>query len=507
MAKENHHKTLCESLDIKDKRLWPKINRIRGGIKSAVQPLIKSDKTIAFKDSEINEVLIEQHVLPPASITQDDSWRTHVDESVKKILAEEQLLLNDGPRTYYNMPFTYREVIKAEKKMEPHSAPGPDGILPIMIQKGHPNLTKAIHHSFNVAFDEGVFPAVLKKENRIYLAKDSKPHYNSSKMYRSISLSSCIGKMYESVSAVRLVSFMDHNGLWDAHQYAYKKNHNLVQCLMYYVMSVLSATHEGKYTATAFIDLEGAYDRVWRNGLIYKLYEAGIRGNLLLMIASFLSGRFARSMANSDVSRWIESILGLPQGSILSPILFIFFILDLTFKIPLHISYADDLSAWSSSESLEECKQVTIDNIQKVEEWCHKWGQSHHKTEVMLHTPSGKHECLIIPGPAGKPLPQATTRKLLGVIIDETFSFQEHIKYIAGKATSALQGIGPIIAYTRSDTSLALCNALVYPHITKTYPIWCATKASIAPLEKVHRSILLKSSKAGFHRAPRIPVK
>ena len=93
-----------------------------------------------------------------------------------------------------------------------------------------------------------------------------------------------------------------------------------------------------KHTTAVFIDLQQAYDRVWRNGLIYKLYEAGIRGNLLLMIASFLSGRFARSMANSDVSRWIESILGLPQGSILSPILFIFFILDLTFKIPLHIS-------------------------------------------------------------------------------------------------------------------------------------------------------------------------
>ena len=141
------------------------------------------------------------------------------------------------------------------------------------------------------------------------------------------------------------------------------------------------------FTATTFIDLEGAYDRVWRNGLLYKLYQAGLRGKLLLSIASYLTNRFARSFANGNVSEWIETLLGLPQGSILSPILFIFFIMDLTLRIPKQISYADDLSFWIIVPTLEECQSSTLATINGITKWCYKWGQAHHKTEIMVHAP------------------------------------------------------------------------------------------------------------------------
>jgi len=114
----------------------------------------------------------------------------------------------------------------------------------------------------------------------------------------------------------------------------------------------------------------------------------------------------------------------------------------------------------------------------------------------MLHTPSGKQEVLMVPSGSGKPIPQVATRKLLGWILDEKLDSQAHIKFIAGCATSALYSISPIISHTQWDASLLLSKALVAQHLSRTYPIWCATKASLAPLEKVHRSMLLKCTKA-----------
>jgi ribonuclease HI len=195
------------------------------------------------------------------------------------------------------------------------------------------------------------------------------------------------------------------------------------------------------------------------------------------------------------MSEWIETLLGLPQGSILSPILFIFFIMDLTSRIPNQISYADDLTLWIHAQTLEECNSSTLAAINNITKWCYKWGQAHHKTEVMLHAPTQQKGAITVNDSTGKPIPQVKTRKLLGVILDEELKFKEHISFISGRATSALHGVAPIIAHTSWETALGICKALVEPHLTRTYPVWCHSKASISSLEKVHRGMLMKATK------------
>ena len=496
-SKEMHQIELCKNLKADDKKLWPKICKIKGGgVRAAIQPLVdpsSKDKKVEFDDENINKILIEHHIKPPPPRKYDIEWHKQVNKSVEETLKKEKSDIALNVQTY-NRQVSQQEIDAAIAAPDPYSAPGPDRILPILVQKGHHNINKALHYSINIAFDEGNFPDCNKRENRSYLAKDGRKKYNFANSYRSISLSSVLGKTHERVLAGRLTCFMDENGLWDPHQYAYRKNRSLVQALMFYVISVISARSQDMFTATTFIDLEGAYDRVWRNGLLYKLHQAGLRGKLFLSIASFLTNRFARSFANGDVSDWIETLLGLPQGSILSPILFIFFIMDLTYRIPNQISYADDLSLWISALTLEECQLNTKSAIQDVTEWCYKWGQSHHKTEIMIHGPRKQKGTIEILDQEDKPIPQVKTRKLLGVILDEELEFKDHISFITGRAMSALHGIAPIIKHTPWNTALTVGKALVTAHLTRTYPVWCHAKASISSLEKAHRSLLMKAT-------------
>ena len=86
----------------------------------------------------------------------------------------------------------------------------------------------------------------------------------------------------------------------------------------------------GLYGAAVMVDLEGAFDATWRKGLIYKLYKTGIKGMLLTILDSFLTNRFSRNLVNGYISEWFESNFGLPQGSILSPVLFLIFTGDLS---------------------------------------------------------------------------------------------------------------------------------------------------------------------------------
>ncbi len=139
-------------------------------------------------------------------------------------------------------------------------------------------------------------------------------------------------------------------GSFQYHEYAYRKDHNLTQALLYYSLQATKGLKTG-HRVSCYIDFEGAFDNVWRNAILYKLHKAGLRGRLFLYIASFLSDRGIRSLINDYVSGVTASTIGVPQGSVIAPVLFIFFISDLTERLGPHIRYAGNLSLWETNRS------------------------------------------------------------------------------------------------------------------------------------------------------------
>ena len=143
------------------------------------------------------------------------------------------------------------------------------------------------------------------------------------------------------------------------------------------------AIANGEYGIVIMADLEGAFDSVWREGALYKLHMAGINNNLLAVLSSFLTDRVCKNFVNSYQGPWLETQLGVPQGSLLSPLIFLVYTSDLTLEEekpqsqvklkPQESKYADDVEFWRTHKNYYQLLiniQLAIVNLQS---WCYKW--------------------------------------------------------------------------------------------------------------------------------------
>ncbi len=121
------------------------------------------------------------------------------------------------------------------------------------------------------------------------------------------------------------------------------------------------------------IDFEGAFDAVWRDGGILKLHEAGITDNMLLYLSSFLENRKSRSLVNGFTSDWIDTLTGVPQGSVVAPIIFVLFISHITRQMCSHIGYADDLTIWISAVDAKEASKELQKSLDRMLTLSKKW--------------------------------------------------------------------------------------------------------------------------------------
>ena len=163
-------------------------------------------------------------------------------------------------------------------------------------------------------------------------------------------------------------------------------------------MKIFSSKCHG---AAIITDLEGAIDATWCKGLIYKLYHSGIKGNLLILLNNFLTDRLSRNNVNGYVSKWFPTTIGLPQGSILSPILFLvytgYLLTDQKKSCPFYDNsfslnsetadkddvttlnkskFADDYHLWRTSSNITDLESSIQSNLKMINCWCHKWKEA-----------------------------------------------------------------------------------------------------------------------------------
>ena len=164
---------------------------------------------------------------------------------------------------------------------------------------------------FQTFWDRGEFPNPWKLSNVIYLPKPGKETYSQERSYRPICLSDILGKIFERIIARRLVAYLLKIGFFNDTQYAYQSGADCEQAILDMALDIWNGFCHKKVAAVGFIDLEGAFDAVWRDGLKYKLIKLGVNGRLYKVIESFLNNRFARSFVNSTTTDWIKVVLRL----------------------------------------------------------------------------------------------------------------------------------------------------------------------------------------------------
>ncbi|VDI25046.1 Hypothetical predicted protein [Mytilus galloprovincialis] len=195
----------------------------------------------------------------------------------------------------YNEPIDLDELIGAIQRLKNDTAPGPDQIFSELLMKADESLYNVLSYVFNKSWEEGKLPKPWKLANVKFIRKMGKSTYNNPSSYRPISLTSILGKVMERVVTSRLEGYIETNSILDPEQEGFRHYRSTENALLSLTQNIFNAFNNNEFILAVFIDLEKAYDSVWREGLLTKLYDNGVKGNIWNWINNFLKERQARN--------------------------------------------------------------------------------------------------------------------------------------------------------------------------------------------------------------------
>ena len=215
----------------------------------------------------------------------DNDFKLSIEKELKAINStqnHEELFDSVG----INRCISLEETEAALEYLKPGKAAGPDKVFTDLLLKANEELVKAIHRLFALSFSTGNIPLEWKKTELKFLRKSGKKNYNLASAYRPTSLTSCLGKCLERIVTVRLNGFIEHNKIIDLEQEpfleGFRKFHSTTHALLRHVQDIYDGFNRNESTLVAFIDMEKAFDSVWRDGLLVKMHNLGIRAGLPL---------------------------------------------------------------------------------------------------------------------------------------------------------------------------------------------------------------------------------
>ena len=249
---------------------------------------------------------------------------------------------------------------------------GPDEISPKLIKTMGNSLVKPLTLLFNRTLTLGQVPSEWKMSNISAIFKKSGDIQNPTN-YRPISITSCMGKMLEKIIFKYLFNYLETNHIITNFQSGFRPKDSTVNQLLEIYHTIIENLDKGKEIKFIFCDISKAFDKVWHDGLLFKLRKIGIKNNLLSWFNSYLSNRKQRVITEGFSSNWENTQAGVPQGSVLGPYLFLIYINDIVQNINCNIRlFADDTSLFTVFENDDSIKLLEED-LKKIAKFCEDW--------------------------------------------------------------------------------------------------------------------------------------
>ena len=330
-------------------------------------------------------------------------------------------------------------------------------------------------HIINISFSTGVFPDILKVAKVIPLHKGGSTQEVNN--FRPISLLSIFDKILEKLMHKRLYTFLEEHDILFKNQFGFRKRSSTGHSLIEISEEIKESIDNGKYGCGIFIDLKKAFDTVNHNILLMKLEHYGLRGPLLKWFETYLTGRKQFVYYNGVSSDIVSISCGVPQGSVLGPLLFLLYINDLpniSSKLSFFLS-VDDTNIYYESTNLAEIENTVNAELKKLSQWLNlnRLALNVGKTNFVIFRSSKKplyHNVVLIMN--RKALEQKDHVKYLGVLMDEHLLWKPQISSISKKIS---RGVG-ILAKLRGhmDQKLLLCiyYSLVFSHLSYGVQAW-----------------------------------
>ena len=356
-------------------------------------------------------------------------------------------------------PLSRIEVHEACSSKVKSKTPGPDNITQDMVIAAYQAEEDLLFRIFSLFFDYGYHPRCWKQATGVILKKAGKPDYSAPKAYRVISLLNCLGKVLERMLAKRLGALAEVTHLLHPSQMGGRSRKSAIDTGLLLLDEVQRQRRRGRLTSTVFLDIKGAFDHVALNQLLRVMSKLNLPYSLISWTRSFLTQRLLRLSFDGQSQEFTPIESGIPQGSPISPILFLIYIRDL-FQISTNfsLSYMDDLSISTSSTSLMKNARTLnreIDALfKKGEEMAIQFDPA--KTELIHFTTSKKAPPATITLPDQTIVKPKKLVKWLGIDFDNALSFKEHIATRISRATSAFHRMCRLANKERGLTPFAM---------------------------------------------------
>ncbi|MES9883011.1 MAG: reverse transcriptase family protein [Sedimenticola sp.] len=427
----------------------------------------------------------ENKTIPPlkhdGAIIDDDTEKANILNNFFR----DQTLLPDAPVPYptaspYDINTNLESIIVNETEIQ-HilsslplgKASGPDGINNRILRELNVELSSPLRDLFNQSLDSGHFPDTWKEAHVCPIHKAGDPSLPSN--YRPISLLNTLSKVFERFIFKHLYNHFLDNNILTPLQSGFIPCDSTVNQLTLLYDTFCRALDDGKEVRVVFCDISKAFDRVWHTGLLLKLHAAGVTNNVHDWLKSYLSNRKQKVILPGVFSNWNQVTAGVPQGSILGPLLFLLYINDIVTDIHSSIRlFADDTSLYLIVDTPEITSDIINNDLETITNWSKKWLVTFNpnKTETLLisrkrnqllHPPIVMNNVLVT---------DVNSHKHLGLYLNKEGTWHQHIDYITGKAWRRINIMRKLKFHLDRKSLEIIYNSFIRPLLEYADTVW-----------------------------------